>query len=54
MKKLEILLTLRPSYTKWGNARLSEKTGLAESTVARFKKSERFKQIKSNYLKSLN
>lgn len=53
MKRIHTLLLLSPSYCKWGTERLAAKTGLAVSTVARFKKTDLFKQIKSNYLRGL-
>jgi hypothetical protein len=53
MKRIHTLLLLNPSYCKWGSERLAIKTGLAVSTINRFKKTELFKQIKSNYLRGL-
>lgn len=53
MKKLEQMLLKTPSYTKWGNLRLATKTGLKESTIERFKRTDVFRKIKSSYLKSL-
>ena len=51
MKKIENFLKSKPSYTKWGNERLAAKTGLALSTIQKFKKTSSFKEIKESYLK---
>lgn len=53
MKTIEKFLRMNPSYTKWGTARLAQKTKLSESTVKRFKNSETYREIKSNYVKGL-
>lgn len=53
MKKLKALFTSNPSYTKWGNLKISEFTGIVENTVKSFKKSADFKEIKKSYLSNL-
>jgi ribosomal protein L31 len=53
MKTLENFLQAHPSYTKWGTERIAQKTGLSVRTVKRFKSSQTFKAIKSNYLQNI-
>lgn len=53
MKRIENFLRQYPSYTKWGTSRLAKRVNLAESTVNRFKKTEKFRSIKMDYLKGL-
>ena len=53
MKTLEKLMNRCPSYCTWGNERLANKTGLALSTVRRFKRSETYSQINRDYRNSL-
>ena len=53
MKTIENFLRQYPSYTKWGTSRLAKRVNLAESTVNRFKKTEKFRSIKMDYLKGL-
>jgi hypothetical protein len=53
MKRLETFLSLNPSYTKWGDARLAQKLNLVTSTVTKFKKTAIFKAIKTKYISSL-
>lgn len=52
MKTLKTLFESKPSYMKWGNARLATKTGLKEKTISKFKGSSEFIEMKKSYLKS--
>lgn len=53
MKTLKTLFISKPSYMKWGNARLSNLTGLKIKTIESFKKKPEFKELKRNYNISL-
>jgi hypothetical protein len=53
MKKIERFLRSTPSYTKWGNVRLALRTNLSVKTIARFKQTEAFREIKSSYMSGL-
>jgi hypothetical protein len=53
MKKIENFLINNPGYIKWGNERLAEKLGLSETTVRRFKNSNRFKVMSRSYRQSI-
>jgi hypothetical protein len=53
MKKIERFLRTTPSYTKWGNVRLALRTNLSVKTIARFKQTEAYRQIKTAYLSGL-
>lgn len=49
MKTLQYFLSNNPSYIKWGNERLAKRTGLKESTIAKFKKTSLFKEMNAAY-----
>ena len=49
MKTLKKLFTAKPSYLKWGTARLAKLTGLQEKTIESFKKKPEYKELKDNY-----
>ena len=49
MKRLLILFKTKPSYLKWGSARVAEKLGLSEKTVLSYKRTSEFKKLKENY-----
>lgn len=53
MKKLVNFLEEKPSYLKCGTKQICKMTGVAESTVNNFKKSERCKLMKQNYISNL-
>jgi hypothetical protein len=53
MKTLTTLFTNNPSYMKWGNQRIADKTGLKVSTVERFKKSPIYRTMKNQYLTTI-
>jgi|JRYI01.1.fsa_nt_gb hypothetical protein len=53
MKTLEKFLKENPSYCKCGNERISKLTGISLDTIKRFKKTNFFKNINSNYRNSL-
>lgn len=53
MKKLITFLGSKPSYLKWGAERISLATGIALSTVTKFRKSKEFKALKANYFLSI-
>lgn len=50
MKTLIKLFSEKPSYMKWGTARLSAKTGLSEKTINSFKSKPEFKSLKAAYI----
>jgi hypothetical protein len=52
MKTLSKFLADNPSYVKCSNERIAKRTGLKESTVARFKKGQMFAEMNSNYRNS--
>ena len=49
MKTLIKFYTENPSYCKCGNMRVAERTGIALSTIKRFKASQIFKNMNKNY-----
>ena len=49
MKTLTTFLSNNPSYIKWGNERLAKRTGLKESTIAKFKKTTLFQEMSKSY-----
>ena len=49
MKTLINFLSNNPSYVKCGNTRIAKRTGLKESTVAKFKKTIMFQELAKNY-----
>ena len=49
MKTLINFLSNNPSYVKCGNTRIAKRTGLKESTVAKFKKSPMYQELAKNY-----
>jgi hypothetical protein len=49
MKTLINFLSSNPSYVKCGNNRIAKRTGLKESTVAKFKKSSIYQELAKNY-----
>jgi hypothetical protein len=53
MKTLQRLFTENPSYLKRGVESLIKITGLAESTIVRFRKSGTYKDMKTNYKNKL-
>ena len=53
MKTLEKFLQTKPSYTQCSVSRLCDATGLAESTVKRFKNSQKFKVMARTYKKNI-
>jgi hypothetical protein len=50
MKTLQKFLSSRPSYFKCGVERLAKATGIATSTINKFRKTNEFKDMKKNYL----
>lgn len=49
MKTLTTFLSNNPSYVKCGNTRIAKRTGLKESTVAKFKKTAAFMELAKSY-----
>lgn len=50
MKKLINFYTSTPSYFKCGNEAVSKRSGVAISTIKKFKKSPSYATLKSDYL----
>lgn len=54
MKSLLKLFSEHPGYTKWGNTRIAELTGLKEKTISSFKRTAEFRDLKKTYISKLN
>ncbi len=52
MKKLIKFLNEKPSYMKCSSKRISEASGVAESTINKYKKNSAYKASKKEYLQS--
>lgn len=53
MKTLTNFLSINPGYLKCGNAAIAKATGLKEKTVAKFKRTQIFKVMNSQYRNGL-
>jgi hypothetical protein len=53
MKTLITFFNTKPSYFKVNNTMVSAKTGIKESTVAKFKKTSEYRLMRAIYLNSL-
>ena len=49
MKTLTNFFTKYPSYTKCGNSRISQRTGISENTIQKFKKTALFAAMRNQY-----
>ncbi len=49
MKRLILLFKTKPSYIKWGDARIAKKLGLSERTIISYRKTAEYKNLKENY-----
>ena len=49
MKRLILLFKTKPSYIKWGDARVAQKLGLSEKTIISYRRTSEYKNLKENY-----